>query len=92
MHVAHPLDDRELRVVAIDFCDRQIEPSRVARQSGAVTATFAEIDDEDIREFFLQTREQQFVEFRNVSLRPGKHTNVEVVAEYVRGGNRVVEL
>jgi len=72
--------DQVERVVAVDK-DGKIHTtghgSVVSGKIDQLTASFRNLKLEQIREFQFQTRPYHWVEFKNVSLRPGHKTNVQ---------------
>lgn len=74
--------DQAERIVALDKDGRlHAAPGLGSVASGDIdqfTATFTRLAAEDISEFLFQTRDYDWVEFRNVSLRPGERTDVQV--------------
>jgi beta-lactamase regulating signal transducer with metallopeptidase domain len=76
--------DREQRIVAIDANGNLHADSSGSVASGGIqqmTGRFDNMKPSQIKEFRIQTRPYQWIEFRNVSLRPGMKTDVAVVVE-----------
>ncbi len=78
--VTYNVTDRDFRVVAVDK-DGKVHVSARSGSSGTdnlrqTTASFPDLTHEKLREFQFQTRPYEWIEFRDISLRPGK----EVVA------------
>ena len=76
--------DRTQRIVAIDTNGDLHADSSGSVASGGIqqmTGRFDNMKLSQIKEFRIQTRPYQWVEFRNVSLKPGTKTNVTVVVE-----------
>jgi beta-lactamase regulating signal transducer with metallopeptidase domain len=83
MSVTHEIVDDETRLVAVGMDGREHTASS-SGSSGAhnfrqITAEFSKIPLKDIKTFRLQKRPYKWIEFRNVSLRPGEKTDVQVV-------------
>ena len=85
--VTHDRDSRKLnyRIVAVDN-DGVTHTSSSSTSSGISTLTqttvhFTNLTLEQIKEFRFQTRPYQWVEFRNVSLRPGVITDMRIEVE-----------
>ena len=81
--IAHNVVNQQIRVIAITKAGEQYT-SRDTKTAGAgdmsqITARFRGMDLKDVKLFQLQTRPYEWVEFRNVSLVPGKKTAVQVV-------------
>ncbi|MBN2127899.1 MAG: right-handed parallel beta-helix repeat-containing protein [Sedimentisphaerales bacterium] len=74
--------ERPCRVVAMAKDGRTIEASKYkwgeAGKARQTTSRFEGISLSEIAEFQFQTRPWTWIEFENVSLRPGRGTNVEV--------------
>ena len=82
--VTHNIVGLESRVVAVGRDGRERRAS-LSSGGGAgtfvqITAAFAKLSRKDIKVFRVQTRPYEQVEFRNVSLRPGQKTDVQVMA------------
>ncbi|MHC4693518.1 MAG: right-handed parallel beta-helix repeat-containing protein [Planctomycetota bacterium] len=78
--VTYNVTDRDFRVVAVDK-DGKVHVSARSGSSGTenlrrTTASFPDLTRDKLREFRFQTRPYEWIEFRDISLRPGK----EVVA------------
>jgi tRNA A-37 threonylcarbamoyl transferase component Bud32 len=75
-------DDWESRMVYVDDTDKvvpiQENSSRVGKDQTGATLLVSSNEFARIKEFRLQRRKYQWVEFRNVSLQPGHITKVEV--------------
>jgi len=72
--------DQVERVIAIDKDDKIHTAGHGSVASGNIdqlTANFRNLKLEQIKEFLYQVRPYQWVEFKNVSLKPGHKTNVE---------------
>jgi hypothetical protein len=81
--VTHDIIGPESRVVAVGWDGREHRASSCS-STGAhdflqLTATFSPLLLKDIKVFRVQTRPYEQVEFRNVSLRPGHKTDVQIV-------------
>jgi beta-lactamase regulating signal transducer with metallopeptidase domain len=78
--------DQAERVVAIDnegILHRTAHGSVASGQIDQLTASFHNLKVGQIEKFLYQTRPYQWATFRNVSLRPGLKTNVQVEVETV---------
>lgn len=83
--VAHNIPpDRQVRVVAALVDGKEVVGDRNPEVSTGhvrqITQSFKDLSIKDVKEFRLQTRPYEWVEFRNVSLRPGRRTDVQVIA------------
>jgi hypothetical protein len=80
--VAHSVKEWEARVIAVDK-DGQEHPSAGGSLGGntfqQTTAKFDQLPLSEVQEFQFQVRPYSWVEFRNVSLEPGRRTQVEIV-------------
>ena len=80
--VAHSVKEWEARVIAINK-DGQEYPSTSGSLGGntfqQTTAKFDQLPLAAVKEFEFQVRPYRWVEFRNVSLEPGRRTQVEIV-------------
>ena len=85
--VEHPIEKEEIQLVAVDSSGCQHHPVNFAPSHGALTASFSELPLERIDEFRVQTRQQRCVEFRNVSLTPGRLTDVQMNVCGIRDPN-----
>ncbi len=93
--VTHNKDSRKLnyRIVAVDN-DSVTHTSSSSTSSGISTWTqttvhFTNLTLEQIKEFRFQTRPYQWVEFKNVSLKPNFKTDVQVDVEPEKPAGRV---
>lgn len=90
MSVAHNIADEEVRVVAVDRNGKVHSASRSnSGRAGTVrqtTYTFADVALDDVRQFQLETRPYRWIEFQNVSLHPGRKTDVRVMVEQPHAG------
>lgn len=81
--VAHNIVGQQVRVVAVDGSGgRHLCASADAGGAGdlhQITPTFRGLALKDIKSFQLQARPYEWVEFKNVSLKPGQKTDVQVV-------------
>ena len=81
--VTHNVKDREVRIVGVDTAGKVHTPERTTGTGAGdfiqVTASFPRLSPDQIAEFRVQARPYEWVEFRNVSLRPGHKTDVQVV-------------
>jgi len=76
-------DGWETRFVGVDTNGETIilPPGRQNSISSNLTSVMTSLSRDkfdQIKEFQLQGRKRQWVEFRNVSLQPGHHTHVEI--------------
>ncbi len=83
LSVAHRFADRDARIVAVDF-DGQAHVAAQTQSGGGgklyqITSTFLKMPLNNVKTFRFQTRQYQWVEFRNVSLYPGEKTDVQAV-------------
>ena len=81
--VSNTLVDFDCRVIAVDTDGEPHMPSARRGRAGTMrqtTASFHNLALSDIREFRFQARPFSWVEFKNVSLKPGERTDVSVVA------------
>ncbi len=82
--VSHNINGPESRVIAIGKDGREYTASSVSGGGAGdfhqIMVAFSELSLRDVEKFCLQTRPYQWVEFRNVSLEPGKKTDVQIVA------------
>jgi beta-lactamase regulating signal transducer with metallopeptidase domain len=83
LNISHTLIEQNVRVIAIDKQGKQhTGGSNSARQKEVESIQTAfSLSLSDIEEFQLQTRPYEWVEFKNVSLRPGVKTDAEVAVE-----------
>jgi len=74
--IAHTVTDRPTRVIAVDQSGDVHEGKQVSMLGVTglqqITIGFADLDWPEIREFRFQARPYDWVEFRNISLRPGE--------------------
>ena len=81
-------DDWETRMAYLDETDKvvpmQENSSRIGKNQIGATMLVSSNDFAHIKEFRLQRRRYQWVEFRNVSLRPGHNTKVELKENLVK--------
>ena len=84
--VTHDVHDHAYRLVAFDH-EGEMHMAAARGQSVGLpglfqtTGVFADLDLDQVQRFELQIRPYHEIEFRNVSLRPGHETQVEVVIE-----------
>jgi len=81
--VSHTLATKQdYRIVAVDLNRKVHVPFRrtsaAAGETRQTTVHFSELLRAQVKEFQFQVRPYQWVEFRNVSLKPGHRTDVEV--------------
>jgi beta-lactamase regulating signal transducer with metallopeptidase domain len=81
--VTHSIVGPQSRMVAVsvDGREHRADSWTINRADGFVQLTeeFSGLSPADVKVFRVQTRPYQQVEFRNVSLRPGQQTDVQVV-------------
>ena len=81
--VTHDIIHPDTRVIALDMAGKEHYASSSggggAHNFRQITATFSKLALKDVKTFCLQTRPYKWVEFRNVSLRAGQKTDVQVV-------------
>ncbi len=78
-------EKKALRVVAVTYSGREVRGSVSGRGGNILSSNTHEFNLplRDIKEFRFQTRSYEWVEFRNVSLRPGVKTDVQVEVKSV---------
>ncbi len=80
--VTHDIIGPESRVIAVGLDGREHRAGSWSRNGARnflqITATFYGVSQKDIKVFRVQTRPYDQVEFRNVSLQPGKKTDVRI--------------
>ncbi|HEV8003679.1 MAG TPA: M56 family metallopeptidase [Planctomycetaceae bacterium] len=73
-------DSGEVRLLAVDNRGREHTPDQAnfvsARNANLMSVEFRDIPLTEIKEFRLQTRRTQRIEFRNIALNPGQRSNV----------------
>ena len=81
--VTHNILGPQSRVVAVGRDGKKHRASSCEGAGAAnflqVTATFPGLSRKAVKAFRVQTRPYRYVEFRNVSLRPGQKTDVQIV-------------
>jgi beta-lactamase regulating signal transducer with metallopeptidase domain len=81
--VSHDIRHVDVRIVAMDRDGNLHKPGHFtgigASGFSQLTATFSRMTLDQIAEFHAQTRPYEWVEFRNVSLTPGKRTDVQII-------------
>jgi len=86
--VSHTLATRkDYRIVLIDKAGATHKGSRNSASAGEftqTTASFHGVPLDQVKEFQFQTRPYEWVEFKNVSLKPGHKTDVEVSVKRAR--------
>ena len=87
--VTHDIADRDSRVVAVALDGRELAPNSWSGAGASnfhqITATFSGLRPEAIKAFRVQTRPYEWVEFRDVSIRPGEKTDVQIVPQPATG-------
>jgi hypothetical protein len=72
--VAHNVEDRDVRVIAVDNGGKELTPGRSATGTAGnvrqLTCTFHNVRLSEIKEFRLQARPYEWAVFKNVSLMP----------------------
>jgi beta-lactamase regulating signal transducer with metallopeptidase domain len=75
-------DIGDVRLIAVDGRGHEHAPEHAnfvsARNANLMSVEFREIPLAEIKEFRLQTRRTQRIEFRNISLNPGQTSHVEI--------------
>jgi hypothetical protein len=94
--VAHQIGEADSRVVAVDKSGNEHEARRKTGGAGeGITGNTYSFDlsTGEIKAFYLQARPYEWVEFRNVSLKPGVKANVQIEVEkpdvQTKTGNRI---
>ncbi|MHC4640007.1 MAG: M56 family metallopeptidase [Planctomycetota bacterium] len=89
--VTYTITDRDFRIAILDE-DGQLHPGK--RRGGGGTSslrrmeiTFPDLEPKQEKFFLIQTRPYEWVEFKNVSLRPGMKTDVEIEVEKTASNN-----
>ena len=81
--MSHNIQQMHTRLIAIDTNGREHTPDKTSSAGAAdfkqSTVTFSDLPLERVKEFRLQARPNLRVEFRNVSLKAGRKTDVQVV-------------
>ncbi len=80
--LTHNIQDKTVRIIAIDNTGASHSRARVHHtgfgQTHQLTAQFKGISPADVKEFRFQSRPYEWIEFHNVSLKPGHRTQVEI--------------
>jgi hypothetical protein len=89
-YIAPVKRDAEAQLIAVDLEGKRHAPQSAFGQSGIpwfgnkigqsvfTSAFFADLNPKQLKELRFQVRHYRWVEFTNVSLKPGQHTQVEV--------------
>ena len=88
--VVHDVHGPQTRVVAVGK-DGKVHTAASESSNGAasfilLSAMFSKVSLTDIRAFRLESRPYQWVEFRNVSLRPSQKTEVQIASAAANDG------
>ena len=76
--VSHPLRESEVRLVAMDRAGCFHDATKNALRPGELTARFDDLLLDRIECFCVQSRPRHVVEFQNISLSPGQHTDARL--------------
>ena len=82
VNVTHTVKEWEARLIAVDKDGEEHLATGNPSGNSAFkqqTATFSQLPLTEVKEFKFQVRPYRWVEFRNVSLEPGRRTQVEIV-------------
>jgi len=87
LHIAvtYNITDRDFRVVAVDKEGKLHISSRSSsggtKNLRVTTASFPDLMEEQLQEFRFQVRSYRWIEFKDISLRPGVKTDVQIEFE-----------